>query len=331
MENYYGIIQGMEDDLNIDANMRNQEALERLNAVAARTGAGKMENVFLAQIKRHKKALIALIVLILLSGGGFLGFNLMPKVAKTNYSETYRMAKKIRVEVQRLKNDASCENVEVYVSSAITKAKDYAEYLEKCKVVGQEVSGMLDILGKTAGVTQDAALKAQFVKFKKVFKKITERDNEKLARNLKLYRVWHDFVLSSDKVSGLDQADADLVAAAEPLIKSGDEKLKNYGETWAVKRMAAAKANREYHANVLNADLKDKLLADKVQKEKEYNTWVSAYKPSMKEVAPLETIDTLSLYNEYEKFYKLVKETYQKNYNQESRDCWALGDQVVCE
>lgn len=316
----------MENDLN----MQNQ-ALERLNAVAARTGAGKTENAFLEQIKRHKKALIILTVLVLLSGGSWAVFNLIPKVAKTNYSETYRMAKKLRVEVQQLKNDASCENVEAYVNSAITKAKDYAEYLEKCKVVGQEVPEMLDILEKTEGIKQDAVLGEQFMKFKKIFKKITERDNQKLARNLKLYRVWHDFVLSSDKVSGLNQADADLVAAVDPLINSGNEKLKNYGETWAVKKMAAAKADREYHANVLNPDLKDKLLKKKTDKEGEYNRWVSAYKPSMSEVAPLETIDTLSLYNEYEKFYKLVKETYQQNYNQESKDCWALGDQVVCE
>lgn len=308
----------------------NLAALSKLAAVAERTGVEK-ENGLVSRLRYHKKGLLGFVIVLALVGGGIVGVRSIPKVVKVNYSETYRMAKKIRAKVATMKNDASCENVEEYAGSVITKAKDYAEYLEKCKLQGQDIPEMLEILGKTEGVRQNEELRHKYVELEQTFKKGLKRDQENLEKTLKLYQLWHDFALGTDKLSSFDQADTDLVAVAEPLIESGNEKLKAYGETWAIKKMAAAKAYREYHANFMNMEVKDRLLAEKTQKENEYNTWVSAYKPNMKETAPLETIKVLSLYNEYENFYSNVKDVYQRNYNPESKDCWALGDQVVCE
>ncbi len=274
------------------------------------------------------------IILFSCIGGGVLVLGIalaiiLPMILRVDYGEAYRVAGELQEQIDEIYYDYACQNVEDYVDSSYTSDKTYEEYVTECKDVGGTAKELLDKLGNTDGVKRNKDIKAKYDSFKTLFDQVVTSGESK-EETLRLFTVWHQWIVASDELDSWDETDADLTAAASILINSGNEKLKTYGEGWLERRKTAAAAQRAYDAASYLDDNKSELRVALDNARDDYNTWQSENEPSISELGSVITDDTSELESEYEKLYELIASTYEQNYNHGSGDCWEVGE-VICD
>lgn len=248
---------------------------------------------------------------------------------RVDYSEAYKLAKELKPEVVEMYQNTSCTRVVEYVNSTYTKPADYNEYAEKCLAAGGEIDELTKKLGETAGVKRNKEIKAQFDKFSEGVS-ATLPDKDELEQKLAIYKAWHEFEYLRDDVK-TSSPDSAVQAAAAPLINSGNETLKTYGEGWQASALAVTQAYREYD-NLSYSDSNKSAARVKYQDlQADHNNWVATNQPDIKSLGGLNFDNNTKMYNEWTKLYNLIRDTYEQNYNSESGDCSELFGEVYCD
>ena len=67
------------------------------------------------------------------------------------------------------------------------------------------------------------------------------------------------------------------------------------------------------------------------QLDTEKKNYVTANKPDVKSLYPLNLNNTSKIYSEFNKLYDLIDETYEKNYTKDSGDCLEFLGEVICD
>ena len=276
-----------------------------------------------------KKKRIIMIVSIIsaLAVMGIVLAIVLPMVFRVDYSTAYNTVKELQPKIYDIYQSYDCEYVVDYVDSDYTSVKSYNEYINGCaEVFSAETSNLVNDLGNTDGVKRNEEIKLQFEKFKSVYDSMSPNYDE-LMTKLAAYKARHEFVVAVEDLS-YSSSDAEITAAANKLIESGNDTLKTYGEGWLEKYLTAAHAYQDWRNSPgyfgEKYDIKNN--ADTERKD-----WISANKPDVKSLYPLNMDDTSKLYSEFDKLYDLISETYALNYNSGSGDCTEFLGEVYCE
>ena len=252
---------------------------------------------------------------------------------KVNYGPTYRTAKQLKPKIQEISLSYDCKDVINHIDSTYTSIDAYNGSIEECKgLFGSETDNLVKELGDTDGVKRDEDIKAHFEKFEAEYLAASTGNVKDLSDKLTLWQAWHGYVVTENNLSR-KATDAEITAAANFLINSGNDTLKTYGETWLQKSIEVAAAYRAYDSSSWNS------LNDYYARRDHYNSlrdqlteWVAANEPDINALAPLNFNDTSKMYSEFNDLYRVVKETYEKNYDNSSNDCETLyGESVYCE
>ncbi|MBR3220413.1 hypothetical protein IKF76_00905 [Candidatus Saccharibacteria bacterium] len=248
-----------------------------------------------------------------------------------DYSESYRVAKELRVEVQALRTDYACQKVLDYVDSPYTTMASFSEYVEKCHTTGNGSKALVEALSLTEAVRKDDELAKRYDSFYADYL-LAISDSKELDSTLKLYTIWHQWVISAAALDGWDQTDTALEGAAKILIDSGDNILKNYAEAWLARKKSVAIAYREYYfSSMTDLDRRLALQKDMEAKQREFTEFEAQSQPNIKELDVLEMADTGKLYSRFEDMYDYIRKAYQAHYERGSGDCKELLTEVVCD
>lgn len=276
---------------------------------------------------KKKKAIITWCCI----GGGIIVLGIaaaivLPIVLRVDYSTAYHTAKDLQSPIQDIYYNYDCGYVESYLDSTGTSIRSYTEYVENCKNDMSGAGNLVSQLGETEGVKRNSDIKNQFESFKSIYDS-TIPNYDDLAKKLDVYLARHSFVVAADDIS-YSSSDSEITAAANYLINSGNETLKTYGEGWLEKYLAAAHAYQDWYnsSGYFNDkyDLKNQL-------DTERKNYVTANRPDIKSLYPLNLENTSKIYTEFEKLYDLISDTYEKNYNKDSGDCLEFLGEVVCD
>lgn len=261
---------------------------------------------------------------------GFAALIIIPILLRIDYGPTYGAIKELKPMIYDAYRSHDCGHVVDYVDSTYTTPKTYNEYIEKCKeTYSSSMANSVAKLENNNGVKRNNEINAQFAKFKSEYAALQTGDFDTLASKLALWQARHNFVYMADDLKYSSSSDSEFTTAANYLIKSGNDALKNYGEGWLEKSLAIAAAYRAYRAASWQAS--SQLYDDFSNKKKEKEDWVAANKPDINTIAPLNFNDTSKMYSEFKKLYELITNTYQKNYNQGSGDCTEFLGEVYCD
>ena len=248
-----------------------------------------------------------------------------------DYSESYRIAKELRVGVQAMRTDYACQKVLDYVDSPYTTMATFSEYIEKCRTTGDSSKSLVEALGLTEAVRKDEELTKRYDAFDADYL-LAISDAEELDSTLKLYTTWHQWIISSAALDGWDQTDTALDSAAKILIDSGDDILKTYAQAWLTRKKAVAVAYREYYfSSMTDLNRRLALQKDMEAKQREFTEFEAQSQPNIKELDVLEMADTGKLYSRFEEMYEYIRKAYQEHYERGSGDCKELLTEVVCD
>lgn len=228
---------------------------------------------------------------------------------RVDYKEAYDIADQLKSEIYDLKS-SDCSNVTSYVSSSYTSEKEYSKYIEKCKNTGTEVEALVERLENSSAVQRDEKIKREFDKFKKEYDEVLG-NSEKKEQALKLYETWHKWILASSDLSDYDESDADLEAAAKVLTESGNDELKEYGETWLKYKKELASTYRAYRDVSYSADNYDDIYNAYSKARSAYSNWY--YKNAIKiaDVADWKASSYSDLYGQFNDLYESIEKSYQ--------------------
>lgn len=248
---------------------------------------------------------------------------------RVDYSEAYKVAKELKPEVTAVYQNTSCQRVIEYVDSTYTKPADYNEYADNCLSAGSEVAELTKKLGETAGVKRNSEIKAQFDKFSEGVEG-TLPDKEELEKTLAIYKAWHEYEYLRNSTR-TDSVESEVRSVAAPLISSGNDTLKTYGEGWLENALKMTQAYHTYN-NLPYGDANKSTARTAYQNaQTDYKNWVAANKPDIKQLGGLNFDNNTKMYNEWTKLYKLISETYEENYNEGSGDCSEFLGEVYCD
>lgn len=250
-------------------------------------------------------------------------------VSHIDYGETYRQAKDLKEDISDLYTSYDCERVVSNVNSDWTSDSSYNKYIEACKESTDGIDDKIAELEKTAGIRKDSDLSAAFDKFKKEYMAIVP-DSTSLSTDLDLYKTWHSYVVAIDNLSASTSTDAEITSAANILINSGNDVFKTYGEGWLEKTLGYIRAYRAYQNSNYSDSNRSELRDEYYAQQTSQREWVSANKPDIATLIPLNFSDTTKMYNAYRDFYNLLVDTYEENYNSGSGDCSELRGVVYC-
>ena len=281
---------------------------------------------------KKKKLILGLSI-----GGGVLVLGIaaaiiIPILLRVDYGQTYKVAKELKPKIYDIYQSYDCGYVVDYVDSAYTSQKSYTEYVEKCKsIYNNGASDLVVKLEDTEGIKRNDDLKDQFAVFKTEFNNLSADDYESLSAKLDLWQAMHNYYYAANDLYYNSSTDAEFTTAANYLINSGNDALKTYGEGWLERSTAVAAAYRTWDNEPYTTGNRTQLYNDYTNKKKEFADWVAANKPDINEVAPLGLDDTSKMYNDFNKLYNMITETYEENYNFGSGDCSELLGDVYCE
>ena len=249
-----------------------------------------------------------------------------------DYGISYRVAKELRIKIQKMRSEYECQKVLDYVDSAYTTMGAFNEYVEGCRTVGDDSTSLVEELGLTDAVRRDDEVALRYDVFKGAYEAAVS-GGEDLNATLELYTIWHNWIIASAGMGNgkWDIPDSDLQAAANILINSGDEALKSYGEGWLSRLQEAAQAYRDYYVAGYDAENKEQLRVDMEDKKKGFTEYEAQKRPNIKELKVLETADTAKLYTRFEDMYDYIRRAYQEHYQKGSNDCKELLTEVVCD
>ncbi len=255
---------------------------------------------------------------------------IIPILLRVDYSTAYKTAKELKPKIYDINQSYSCEYVEDYVDSTYTTIKTYNEYIAGCKdVYNNGATELVNELGDTAGIKRNSDLKLQFDKFKNEYDTLISGSTEELDQKLSLWQARHSFVVAADELTYSDSSDAEFTTAANYLIESGNDALKTYGEGWLSRSIELAAAYRNYRNAPLSSWTETYNIYS--NKRSEFSDWVSANRPDITTIAPLNFSDTYKMYTEFNNLYSMITKTYAANYNSGSGDCNEFMGDVYCE
>ena len=271
-------------------------------------------------------SLIVLAILVTIIGQATGAF-------KTDYSVTYSTAKEIKNQITKIRGDVSCNKISEYASNSATSNEIYQKYIEDCKqnMAGID-SNLVTKLGDSAGVLKDPEIGRKFDAFRTVFN-ATNGGDEDINKALDLYAVWHKWsVIEGNKTS--DWTEADILNATKILRESGNQRLKDYGEKWAILKTQANEATYRW----LHSSSKDDGSVDFVQMRRDaddaknaFNDFERNERPNLLTEFPLKFVDLAKVYAKFEELYELIRKTYEENYNFRAGGCRELINSVRCE
>ena len=252
---------------------------------------------------------------------------------KTDYSVTYSTAKEIKNQITKIRGDVSCNKISEYASNSATSNEIYQKYIEDCKqnMAGID-SNLVTKLGDSAGVLKDPEIGRKFDAFRTVFN-ATNGGDEDINKALDLYAVWHKWsVIEGNKTS--DWTEADILNATKILRESGNQRLKDYGEKWAILKTQANEATYRW----LHSSSKDDGSVDFVQMRRDaddaknaFNDFERNERPNLLTEFPLKFVDLAKVYAKFEELYEVIRKTYEENYNFRAGGCRELINSVRCE
>lgn len=253
----------------------------------------------------------------------------IPLLFRVDYSATYNTAKTLKPKLYDIYYSYDCGYVVDYVDSSYTSTKSYDEYIVKCKDTYNNGAASLVVqLGETDGIKKNDELKLQYEKFNNEFSKLTSGSSGDLDAKLDLWQARHNFVVAANDLSYTSSADSEYTTAANYLIESGNDALKEYGEGWLSRSLEVSAAYRAYRATTTGWSEAYNVYTNK---RNELTDWVAANKPDINAVAPLSFSDTSKMYSEFTTLYNMITETYERNYNSGSGDCTEFLGEVYCE
>lgn len=249
---------------------------------------------------------------------------------KVDYGEAYRTAKDVQADLNAFTGSRGCENVMSYLDGDYPDEKYYAEYVSECRSWGDGLEEAVNQLGETVAVKKDAEIREQYGKFKEgLVSMLPER--EALEEKLKIAEAWHKYQLLRSDLKNTS-ADAEVNAAANVLIQSGNAQLKTYGEGWLEQTLKQAHAYQAWD-NVPYSEYQQKnaLRAEYNAAQTEQKEWVTANKPDVAAMVKINLADARKLNTEFNKLRSMIAERYEENYDSESGDCWEFLGEVTCD
>ena len=248
-------------------------------------------------------------------GGGVLllvivAIVLIISLTKVDYVEAYGYAKDLKSEVYDLSN-SSCSSVVNYASSTYTSEKEYNKYIDKCKESSNGADELVTKLEQTTAVQRDESIKRDFEKFKKEYDEVVG-SSEKKENAMKIYQTWHQWILKSDDLDDYDESDADLEAAAKILTESGNDELKEYGETWLNYRKELGKTYRAYKDTSWSADNYNEVYDAYSKARTDYTNWYYKNKIKISDVADWTVESYSDLYAKCNTLYETIENAYQQ-------------------
>ena len=271
-------------------------------------------------------SLIVLVILVTIIGQATGAF-------KTDYSVTYSTAKEIKNQITKIRGDVSCNKISEYASNSATSNEIYQKYIEDCKQNMAGIDGnLVTKLGDSTGVLKDPEIGRKFDAFRTVFN-ATNGGDEDINKALDLYAVWHKWsVIEGNKTS--DWTEADILNATKILRESGNQRLKDYGEKWAILKTQANEATYRW----LHSSSKDDGSVDFVQMRRDADNAKNAFndferneRPNLLTEFPLKFVDLAKVYAKFEELYEVIRKTYEENYNFRAGGCRELINSVRCE
>ena len=303
--------------------------------------------------KKSKTGLIVVIVILLLVAiaGGIAAVFLIPALSKVDYTSAYRKAKDVKTLVAEISEKTNCEKVVKYAESYsnVTSA-EYAKYVKECKAeVEDTIGSSITALGETDGVAKDSEIKEKFDAFKKAYDELVAF-GDGLDEKLAVYEEMQAFLYNAKGGTrgvhyscgclGCDtpiSTDDQIEAIVASLVESDDERLAEFGETWATMAKATRdKGEAYYNASKsrcgFNENAEQKQLYQEYMDNKEaLEKYVKENLPSAKVLYPIEVPTGDAVTSAFSKLYDAIKNANEKNYNSESHDCVEFLDIVTCE
>lgn len=181
---------------------------------------------------------------------------------------------------------------------------------------------LIDKLGDTDGVKRNSDISHYFEKLKNDYAYLSS-----ISERLDAWRAWHDYRYTADKLN-YTSSDAEITTVANYLINSGNDTFKAYGEGWLEQTLGEVSSYRNWHNATEN---KSELYSVYTAKRKERSDWISANKPDIKSIVPLNLEIIPSLFSDFEKLYATVSDVYEQNYNYGSHDCRESTNKVTCD
>lgn len=266
-----------------------------------------------------------------IGGGIFIALSviaiIVSLVFKTNYGESYRMAKEVKDELSDLSsNTGACGRVASYVDSTWTNEKTYNDYVSKCLDSLDHDDSKIIELGKTSGVKRDEDIKAQYDKFKKAYDQAFPSQTG-VEETLKVYKAWHTFVIKSNAASSAIKDDDAYRKAAETLKESGNKTLSEYADGWLERALAYSKAYRAYMDNDKAGSAERTAMTEA---RANFRSYINQNEPDIEDIAEFEPGDTSDVYTAFNRLYNMISEAYEENYDGQG-DCMELLDSVYCD
>lgn len=253
---------------------------------------------------------------------------------RIEYGETYAKAKELKMAMQEMRSDDSCEKTKEYLNNKYTTMPVYYEYVEQCKKTGNEVEKLVSGVKKTDGMIKNIKLKQSYDEFVNDFEKAMQ-GKANLNKSLELYVVWHNWIraeAAGDETGDKYWTDVNLASAVKILLDSGNERLMKYGQVWMEKRREVVAANARYFELAFGTaeDIRA-LEEDWKKKQADFENWKKENEPEVQDLVSFKAMDKAKLYNKFEEVNNEIRELYQQNYNREIGGCKEIADQVICD
>lgn len=284
--------------------------------------------------KKHLRRLLIFSGASVLTVAGMLVFFSTSGVLETDYSQTYLKLRELKPKMQGLQKDFECNRIKEHLESPYTTAQAFDKYVSECKVMSEDVGSVVRAINYTEGVQKDAELRDLYQEFKKSFNTMV-RDEEKLEETLKIYKVWHSWILAESNgniANEWDWTDGAINAATAKLTKSKYKLLKIYGSMWRKRKKVVATAYRAYYypAGDTTEDMNE--TREKMLKaQNEFMKWKQENEPKVQDLATFKIVDTKQVSARFKELYDMTRQQYQKHYNREVGGCRDMAGQVVCD
>jgi hypothetical protein len=241
--------------------------------------------------------IIAIVVIIILVN-----------VLSVHYDETYKVADDLKDEISGLYSGEGCAYAMSYAKSSYTSTKDYNKYIKKCKEATTKADELVEKLTNDNAVNRNADIKKEFDEFKEAYDKITMKDG-KVEKALDFYSTWHEWLTAESDLSSWNESESNMTKAANILIKSNNDKFKEYGTTWLEKRKAVANAYQAYYDATSNySDLYDAYS----KARNDFNSWKKNNEPDIEEVAGISDDSYDDVHDTYSDVYDEIEDAYKK-------------------